>query len=200
MVPVLVVHRHSLKGNAGVITATLAGTAGLSYLHGLTIQNEKQSEDSDVWDFGGAELDSNVYNTILLMVSMVLLLLLVQVVMLLHSAGNLSWVGGINDRIRTSNEAITRYDTQVGNSTLEGATGRLYVNKADDSSRCFSIALKADDIVTVYANSQAGGSLTFERADDPTAQSVTVDNPSTGVTATFVAEQDGTYKVLWQDW
>lgn len=35
----------------------------------------------------------------------------------------------------------------------------------------------------------------FERADDPTAQSVTVDNPSTGVTATFVAEQDGTYKI-----
>lgn len=34
----------SYKGNAGVITATLAGTAGLSYLHGLTIQNEKQSE------------------------------------------------------------------------------------------------------------------------------------------------------------
>ena len=107
----------------------------------------------------------------------------------------MSWVGGINDRIRTSNEAITRYDTQVGTSTLEGATGRLYINKADDSSRCFSIALKADDIVTVYANSQAGGSLTFERADDPTAQSVTVDNPSTGVTATFVAEQDGTYKI-----
>ena len=56
----------SYKGNAGVITATLAGTAGLSYLHGLTIQNEKQAEDSngkiDVWDFGGAELDSNVYN------------------------------------------------------------------------------------------------------------------------------------------
>ena len=196
----------SYKGNAGVITATLAGTAGLSYLHGLTIQNEKQSEDSngkiDVWDFGGAELDSNVYNNRLtadiingFYGSSIAAGSSGNVAPSSFSAGNLSWVGGINDRIRTSNEAITRYDTQVGTSTLEGATGRLYINKADDSSRCFSIALKADDIVTVYANSQAGGSLTFERADDPTAQSVTVDNPSTGVTATFVAEQDGTYKI-----
>ena len=103
----------------------------------------------DVWDFGGAELDSNVYNNRLtadiingFYDSSIAAGSGGNVAPSSFSAGNLSWVGGINDRIRTSNEAITRYDTQVGNSTLEGATGRLYVNKADDSSRCFSIALK----------------------------------------------------------
>ena len=105
-----------------MITATLAGTEGLSYLHGLTIQNEKQSEDSngkiDVWDFGGAELDSNVYNNRLtadvingFYDSSIAAGSGGNVAPSSFSAGNLSWVGGINDRIRTSNEAITRYDT-----------------------------------------------------------------------------------------
>lgn len=198
------------KGNAGVITGTVTGTAGLSYLASLTIQNEAQAEESngkiDVWDFGGQELDSNTYNNRLtadiingFYDSSITAGSAGVVAPSSFSAGALSWVGGTNDRIRTSNEAITRYDANVGNSVLEGATGRLYINKSNDSSRAFSIVLKADDIVTIYSNAQNGGYIVFEKADDPTVQSEQGENISTGSVNTFVAVEDGTYKIYGTD-
>ena len=86
----------------------------------------------DVWDFGAEQLDASVYNNHLN----------VDVINAWYdksitpgtsgkvlpgfTAGALSWVGGSNDRLRTTNTSLTRYDENLGGAA--GYTGRIYVN------------------------------------------------------------------------
>lgn len=198
-------------GAAGVITATIKHTedaSGEVYIHGLSIANEAEivkSDKIDVWDFGGAELDTEIYNNNLtvdvingLYDSSIEVGSTGVVAPTSFTAGALSWVGGSNDRIRTTNTAITRYDANVASVTTIGdaeVTGRLYVNKAADSSRAISIACAADDIVTVYGKTDSGGKLNFVYAADPEHQTDVVDFALDADVYTFYAKVDGTYKL-----
>lgn len=201
----------SYTGKAGVLKATLKSEGWSEaeiYIHGISVENAPQTEASnglaDVWDFGAAQLDGNRYNN----------RLTAEVINGWYdaaitpgstghtfpsfSAGILSWVGGGNDRLRSSNTALTRYDNN-GAGTLgdETFTGALYVNASAAKNRYLSIALQEDDEVCVYAKTQNGnGKLTFEYVADPIAQTDVAAIGNTVTLARFVARAAGTYHIF----
>ena len=92
---------------------------------------------TDVWDFGAAQLDTELYNN----------QLTVEIINSWYAstitagsqstsntlpnftAGILKWTGNpTSDRLRTTNTAITRYDANIASVT--GYTGRIYQNGA----------------------------------------------------------------------
>ncbi|MGF7138235.1 pectinesterase family protein [Roseimarinus sediminis] len=197
----------SYTGNAGVLTATLKSaefpTAEI-YIHGVTIENAAEIISSngkaDVWDFGAEQLDTSLYNNLL---DEAAINAWYDEAVTKGSSGNnlpsftagvLSWVGGGNDRLRTSNTKLTRYDENL--SGVEGYTGRIYVNSAANSGRFMSLTLSEDDELTVMALSQsAGGKLTFEYVPDPSSQTDVLDLPGELTELQYVAKQAGTYHI-----
>ena len=89
----------------------------------------------DVWDFGAEQLDPAVYNNLLnttvingwYTYSATIVLGTASTNNVFPSSfasvGGLSWIGGTNDRLRTTNTALTRYDANIASVT--GYTGRL---------------------------------------------------------------------------
>ena len=197
----------SYEGSVGVITATLVSeeySTAEVYIHGLSVQNADEVIPTNgkilVWDFGAEQLDGEEYTNQL---NESTINGWYDPSVEVGSAGNvlpdfstngLTWVGGGNDRLRTSNTNLTRYDENVsGDGTF---TGRLYVNSAGAVGRYLSLNLEEDDELTVYALSQnGGGRLHFEYAADPSAQNDVVDLPADLTEFTFVARQAGTYKL-----
>ena len=190
-------------GGAGVITGTLVAS-GAVYLHALTIENAAAIQPSngkiDVWDFGAEQLDTAVYNNRL---SVDTINSWYDPSITAGSSGNvfpsftagvLSWVGGSNDRLRTTNTEITRYDENI--SGVTGYTGRVYVNASAATGRYLSLSLTEDDEVTIAALSQNGsGRLNFVYVPDPNSQT---DAKSLGTDVAefnFVAKQAGTYHI-----
>ncbi|MFA9390514.1 MAG: pectinesterase family protein [Prolixibacteraceae bacterium] len=192
----------SYSGPAGIITATLVAE-GAVYFHGLTIENGAEIIGSngliDVWDFGAMQLDSVTYNNNLneeIINSWYAPSITVASsgnVLPSFSAGVLSWIGGGNDRLRTSNTALTRYDENIASVT--DYNGRIYVNSGANTGRYLSLALSADDEVTLIAKTDAGGRLNFEYVPDPSAQTDQLVMPSDLTEVHFVAKQEGTYHV-----
>jgi hypothetical protein len=203
-------HSLSYTGPAGVLTATLKSalypTAEI-YMHSVSVENAAlivKSAKTDVWDFGAAIMDTARYSNKLTADIMnswypgVAAGTAGQSLPGGFTAGVLSWVGGTNsDRIRTSNTALTRYDSNsspayCGTDTL---TGNLYVNASATSARYLGLTLSADDEVTVYAKSQNGaGKMTFQYMADGTQKDVA--NLSTSVSMTkFTAKKSGAYHI-----
>ncbi|MCF8359853.1 MAG: hypothetical protein K9H26_13920 [Prolixibacteraceae bacterium] len=197
----------SYTGPAGVITATLISeehpTAEV-YIHGVTIENAPEIVSNgkiDVWDFGAEQLDPETYNN----------QLTVEIINSWYdssveagssgntlpnfSAGALGWVGGGNDRLRTTNTTITRYDENI--SGVEGYTGRVYVNSAANTGRYLSLALSENDEVTIMSLAQnGGGRMNFQYVADPEAQTDIAEIPAELTEFNFVAKYEGTYHIF----
>ncbi|MEE2772816.1 MAG: hypothetical protein VX712_11415, partial [Bacteroidota bacterium] len=93
----------------------------------------------DVWDFGATQLDAASYDN----------QLDVDAINAWYDssiapgttgenlpdfvAGDLTWTGGGNDRLRTSNTALTRYDENI--SDYEDFKGRIYINSSGATGR-----------------------------------------------------------------
>ena len=166
------------------------------------IPNNDYIAKADVWDFGGEQLDDVLYNnkldtaTINAWYSGTITAGSTGIVLpSSFTAGDLGWVGGTNDRLRTSNLAITRYDTNLGSGAAAGFTGRIYVNGTAQAGRYLSFNLKEDDELTVVANSDAAGRLNFVYLADANVQSDLVTTTTTTTEYKFVAKQTGVYKI-----
>ena len=161
-------------------------------------QNEKPK--IDVWDFGAEQLDENNYNNCLT----------VDIInnwypesITLGSSGNtlpsftsgiLSWTGGGNDRLRTSNTAITRYDENI--SGAKDYSGRIYVNSAANASRYLSFTLNENDIITLFTKTDAGGNIVFQNQEVPELQSDEIEVGTDLTELIFVAKQAGEFRVF----
>ncbi|MCB9081953.1 MAG: hypothetical protein H6555_09610 [Lewinellaceae bacterium] len=192
------------KGPKGVITATLKSanfpTAEV-YLHGLNVENAAEvlasNGKTDVWDFGAEQLDTAAYNnqlnveTINSWYSPSITVGSTGNVLPNFNAGVLFWTGGTNDRLRSTNTNLTRYDNNIASVT--GYTGRIYVNSGANTGRFLSITLSEDDEVTLITKTDAGGVINFQYVDDPSAQQDVVPITSALTELKFVAKARGTY-------
>jgi len=188
--------------------------AAFTQANGQTVKNNSQSQSSttliDVWDFGAEQLNSAIYNN-QLNVSIINAWYPVTYVVgsvnttnvlpSTFTVGILKWTGGANDRLRTANTSLTRYDSPAV-STIADTTlaGYLYVNSAGVSTRYFTLTLTADDEVTLYVKNGSGtgrmnfvyiGSGGVAQADITAAAAI----PTTGAVVKFVAKNSGDYKI-----
>ena len=194
------------EGEAGVLTATLKSESypdSEIYVHGFSVENAVAATDLEgktaVWDFGGEQLDETTYIN----------RLNADVInawygedIIAGSSGNLmpnftaeelSFVGGGNDRLRTSNTALTRYDENSGSSVFDG---RVYINSSAATGRYISLSLSEDDEVDVVALSQNGqGLLNFVYVADPSVQTDAVSLTTEAEEYSFVAKQEGVYRI-----
>jgi len=197
----------SYAGAKGTITATLKSTdfpTAEVYIHGLTIENAPEVEPSngkiDAWDFGAEQLDTATFNNNLT-VDIINSWYAETItpgssgnVLPSFSAGKLSWVGGGNDRLRTTNTSLTRYDENIASVT--GYTGRVYVNAAANVGRYMSLALSEDDEVTLITKTDAGGTINFEYVADPESQTDAINITSDLTELKFVAKEPGVYHIF----
>jgi hypothetical protein len=199
-------NNYSYSGPKGTITATLKSalfpTAEV-YIHGLTIENAARIETSggktEVWDFGAAQLDSNIYKNNL-NVETINSWYAASVtkgssgnVLPSFTAGVLSFIAGGNDRLRTTNTSLTRYDENTAGAV--DYTGRIYVNSAAATCRYLSLTLSEDDEVTIVTRTDAGGDHQFKYVPDPVAQTDQV-NVTDLVSLKFAAKEAGTYHIF----
>ncbi len=195
-------------GNKGSITATIKSVnfpAAEIYLHGVNIEMAPQriigNGKIDAWDFGAVQLDTAKYNNRL---NATVINGWYDPSITAGSSGNvlpvgwnvgaLTWTGGSNDRLRTTNVALTRYDESIAGVT--GYTGRLYVNAQGLSSRFFSLQLNEDDKVTLATTADATGFLNFTYVADPTAQTDTASITSNLSVLDFVAKKAGSFRIF----
>jgi pectin methylesterase-like acyl-CoA thioesterase len=168
-----------------------------------------QAQITDVWDFGATQLDTNLYNNILnetainswydssITPGSTAINLPVS-----FTSGVLSWVGNSGDRLRTSNTALTRFDTNIASVTTHN--GRVYCNGTPNISsgvptnRFLRMTLNEDDEVTIVSRTDAGGSLIFVDEANPSAQTdLLAPTFASGSTSDikFVAKNTGTFKI-----
>lgn len=193
------------NGSAGVLTAKIV-SSGAVYFHSVEVENAAdvgpKSDKTDVWDFGAEQLDTDMYNN----------QLTVDIIndfypasvergstgnnfVSTFAAGVLSWSGGTNDRLRTTNENLTRKDEQ--NSGGTEYKGRLYVNAAAQTGRYLSLTLSEDDEVQLVTLTQSGsGQINFQYVADPDYQTDVEDVGSSPTVLSFVAKRDGTYRIF----
>jgi len=200
------------EGPAAVLTFAIAGT-GESYLHKMQVVNFAQIPESngkiDVWDFGAYQFDTEKYNNIL--TEDVInnwyegvapgtggTTLPKEIV-----AGNLTIVGTGNDRLRTKNTNLTRFDenageTKKGISSEENITGSLYFNGTNGQSiiKYLSIPLAEDDEITIVARCDNANGIEFLNAERPELQRDYADIDSNGGIHKFVAKTANTYKIF----
>ncbi len=196
---------YSYTGPAGVISAHLV-SGGSVYIHGLVVENaaiiEPSSGKIDVWDFGAEQLDTSIYKNRL---NEEIINSWYDESITTGSSGNvlpgftagvLSWIGGHNDRLRTTNTKLTRYDENISKGK-DLYTGRVYVNSASNTGRFMSLTLSEDDEVTVIGLSQNGsGRLNFEYVADPEVQTDQLPLGPEVDTLVFVAKNAGTYHIF----
>ncbi len=194
----------SYSGTAQVITATLNGSQ--AYLHSLVIDNSAEATVLDegmteVWDFGAEQLSTDTYVNMLdddainAWYGDDVTAGTAGVNLPDFTADELSWTGkSTSDRLRTSNENLTRYDSNISSDC--GYAGRIYVNASAVSSRYLSLTLLEDDEVTIVAASQNGnGILNFVYVADEDAQTDQVSLSDSPVEYDFVAKSAGVYHV-----
>lgn len=157
---------------------------------------------TDVWDFAAEQLDEVLYNNKL---SETIINSWYDGAIAVGSSGNvlpstwsadaLAWVGGTNDRLRTSNTNLTRFDENLGGAS--GYSGRVYINASGATGRYMSLNLNEDDEVTVMMLTQSGtGLIHFQYATNPAAQDDVVAVGSTLQELNFVAKEAGEYRLF----
>lgn len=197
---------YTYTGSAGVVKATLT-SGGAVYIHGLVIENAAAIEPSngltDVWDFGAEQLDTSMYNNNL---DEDIINSWYDGSIEVGSSGNvlpgftagvLTWVGGGNDRLRTTNTNLTRYDENISKASGTEYTGRIYVNSGAATGRYLSLTLSEDDEVSIIALTQNGsGLINFEYVAAPDAQTDKVEVGPEIDTFNFIAKESGTYHIF----
>lgn len=166
---------------------------------------------TDVWDFGAQQLDASQYNN-KLNVSIINAWYpgtitpgsssTTNVFPSSFTAGELSWTGGTNDRLRTTNTALTRYDQNI--ASVVDYTGRLYCNavptvtNGQPNSRYLTISLNEDDEVKVITRGDTAGNLKFSYVSNPSSQTDSYATTATSGAvseATFMAKSTGNYYI-----
>ena len=175
-----------------------------------------QAQKTDVWDLGGATLDTNLYNNMLSVATInswysvaagTSGVTLPNSTELTLTSGILTLKTGGSDRLYTTNTAITRYATGSIGTTDTNYTARYYCNGAANTNtsvaaattRFFSLTLNADDEVTVVASTEsAGNSISVSNLTTGTQnQSFPVTISGAGVTLVkFVAKEAGNFKIV----
>ncbi|WP_258103183.1 pectinesterase family protein [Marinoscillum sp. MHG1-6] len=109
------------------------------------------------------------------------------------TSGVFTWTGGTNDRLRTTNTSLTRYDA----NTKGEFAGRLYINKNPAPDRRFTVELNKDDELELWMYAEnADGELHFQFADSAALQDDIASVPISTVTeVNFVAKYAGSYYI-----
>ena len=157
---------------------------------------------TDVWDFAAEQLDEVLYNNMLTETDInawydgsITPGTSGNVMPSAWTAGDLSWLGGTNDRLRTANTNLTRYDENT--SGIADHSGRIYVNAAGATGRYMSLTLNEDDEVTVMMLTQSGtGNVHFQYTADPAIQDDVVAVGGDLQTVNFVAKEAGEYHIF----
>ena len=184
----------------GAITLYFTFSGSNAYTPAIDVTNVLVAiAKTDVWDFGAQQLDNVLYNNMLTEAKMNAWYGATApgtsgVVMPSFTEGVLGFVAGTNDRLRTTNTNLTRYDTNIASSTAY--TGRVYINSSGATGRYLTLNLNADDEVTIAARTDAGGSLNFQYFPNPTAQTDVVAVPAAETLLKFVAKTAGEYRVF----
>ncbi|MDA3853834.1 MAG: pectinesterase family protein, partial [Bacteroidales bacterium] len=200
-------------GSAQDVTATLVAT-GAVYIHAITIENAAPIVGLggmvEVWDFGVEQLDTNMYfnrldsDAVNAWYDTSIVVGTSANKIPNFTAGVLTWIGKpTSDRLRTTNEVLTRYDENVGGGSEHAFTGRVYANgtvSVDDSglpaSRYFTIEVAEDDEIVASCISQNGtGTLTFINESDPTDMQQ-MSTTSEVQDYLFVASANGIYRIF----
>lgn len=185
------------------------------YLHGINISDLPASQDTptlvgngkvDVWDFGAQQLDTTTYNN---MLSESIINSWYPSTVTAGSTGNalssfttneLMFVaqGYVNNRLRTSNTNLTRYDAKP-DITVDGTTltGYIYSNNATNATIDLDVKAYKNDILTVYAGSNGGTSTIY--CVSPSGKVQQGISNGSGVKLTFAAPEYGLYKIFSTD-
>lgn len=176
------------------------GTALLLLLALLSAGRLTAQSKAEVWDFGAEVLDTEVYDNQLSVATIndwydtgITPGSNGNVLPSAWTAGRVSWTGGGNDRLRSTNTELTRYDENISNS--DGYTGRLYVNSGANTTRYLSLQLNEDDEITLVVKTDAGGNLVFTHEEQPEVHTEERALTSDVTTLEFVARAAGTYRV-----
>ncbi|MGO4772327.1 pectinesterase family protein [Flavobacterium sp. W22_SRS_FK3] len=166
------------------------------------------AQKTDVWDFGGATLDVNLYNNKLTSNDINAWYAvaagtegtnLPSSVVLTLTSGVLTLKTGNGDRLYTTNEAITRTATGNLGTTDKEYTARYYCNGAASSTtRFFTLKLNEDDEVTVVASTETLSYplVVTNTTTNTQSESLPVVASGTAVSlAKFVAKQAGDFKI-----
>lgn len=157
---------------------------------------------TDVWDFAAEQLDAVLYNNMLTETDInnwydgsVVVGSSGNVLPSTWAAGALTWFGGANDRLRTTNTNLTRFDENL--SGASGFSGRVYVNSGGATGRYMNLNLNEDDEVTLMMLTQSGtGIIHFQYASNPAVQDDTVAVGSALQELNFVAKEAGEYRIF----
>lgn len=162
----------------------------------------------DVWDFGAEVLDTNIYNNLLdadtinswygadVAAGSTGASLPAGV----FTAGDLVVSSGekTNNRLRTTNTAITRYDEK--SKSLDGVTysGFFYSNNSSNPDMYVGVTAKAGDILTFVVSSNGTDScINFVNLENPDVilDSEIYESSNAAEIMTFYAPEDGNYKI-----
>ena len=203
----------SVKAEEAIVAEGVEETVSVEAYN--TDANGDSTDGIDVWDFGAEKLDETIYNN----------KLTVDIINGFYpkedskgnkiepgtsginlpsfKAGDLSYdnAGATNHRLRTSNTALTRYDSNTKKSadgTIE-YKGNVYSNSAKNTNVFMQLDnVKAGDIITVIAASNGTDStIKFDCVSDPTVKSqqyVHTAGSSVAKEYVYYAAIDGSYK------
>jgi len=198
-----------------VFTVSTPVAGAEMYLHGMNVSDLPAAQATptlvgngkvDVWDLGAQQLDTAKYNN---MLSESIINSWYPSTITAGSAGNslgsfatseLMFVaqGYTNNRLRTSNKNLTRYDEKtdiiVDGTTL---TGYVYSNNAANATLSLDVKAYKNDILTVYAGSNGADSTIY--CVSPTGVIQQGLSNGTGVKLTFAAPEYGLYKIYSTD-
>ncbi len=195
-------------GPATTLKFTVKAAEGELYMHSMHVSNLPAQSDPpktfgngkiDVWDFGAEELDSSKYNN----------KLTVDVINGFYSGQTAGASGATigsygtdeiffnaggktNNRIRTTNPAVTRYDDKK--KTIDGVdyTGFAYSNTS--GPRIYmAIKLYEGDILTAYLASNGNPSTIC--CESPSGKIQKGATTGSGTKETFYAPESGLYKI-----
>ncbi len=166
------------EGVATTLTFTLKASNGEFYVHGVNVCNLPEATETpvlvgngkiDVWDFGAEVLDETKYNN---MLTVDLINSWYDESIAAGTTGNtiksfatedimFNSSGKTNNRFRTTNTAITRYDDKNKVYTAPDGTetvlsGFVYSNSGSTSRVWVGIKLYEGDILTAYTSSNGG--------------------------------------------
>lgn len=165
----------------------------------------------DSWDFGAEVLDTALFNNHLTAdvingfyaSSITPGSIATTNLMPNFTSDIVSWTGGANDRLRTTNTSVTRYDANVSAISVDGYTftGRLYVNANGAKDRFLTMLLTEDDVVSIYLKSDATAKIAVVGLSSlgDTIQNELHQIGSTGVRLDFTALQTAAYKIFATD-
>jgi len=196
------------------VATTLKFTAktaneGFVYLHSFEVANDPEDLSKsvgngkiDVWDFGAAELDATKYNNMVT----VDLLNAIPYYGTLNAEGkgvtlgtfmigdDMFFNGGgkTNNRLRTTNKKINRYDEKSLTFDGEELTGYLYSNTGS-AAVYTGHKLYPGDILTVITSSNGGDSTIY--CESPSGKIQQGQSNSKGAKLTFYASEYGIYKI-----